>query len=856
MQFFNFAWIGPRFPGSLDLLYFLKKPAWRRQILCVLLAFAAMGTVPGAAQQTETATHHKTHATASSTHRRAKSAGHRAHHRAVASKAHTKRRETPSHGSRASSAHRSRTSAERTRSSRRRRARRHVSARTLARVHQLHRAFVASSQLRPMAQQLRQERTPEAYAGVRRYARAHTGEASSAAYMALGEAYFTDGKYPDAVASFRQAGKMGQALADYADYLGAKADFAQQGYADAEQLLDGFAERHPDSVLIDHASLLLANVKLGEGDPQAALRQLAKLEGSPLAKSSEYLFALAKANQLAGNREKAQQLYARLYVGDPTSSEASQVAGQMQQIGISPPFSVAERTRHADGLYLAGRYEAAAAEYQSLAGDPAVVGTAAVNGLLARAAVATFKQMHHVDPSQLARLSDTEDDAGATRLYLMVEAARDAKDVAQVKALIAQIEQRFPSSRWTAEALFSAGNMALVANDLPSAIQYYGDLAQRFPDSAMAPVSHWHAAWLNYRLGDKKTAGQMFDEQIARYPNDMHVSAAVYWRGVVYEEYEKNPAAAAACYRKLIATFPQYYYAELAQRRMASLGAVAPETLPVLARIDDPSVPDLTTEVPEDDIHVERAQLLANAGLNQYIVPEMSASPDSSSWRAYAEAQLYSSYGENWQALHILKQKVQSYLSAPMDSIPRGYWDLLFPQPYWAMLQRDSQQQGLDPYLVASLIRQESEFNPGAVSYANAWGLMQLLPRVGSELARKEHLRPYRTAYLLNPEVNLKLGTAYFRELMDEFNGQPEYALAAYNAGDDRVKAWLANGPYASLPEFVESIPFTQTREYVEAILRNQEMYRRLYTAGGASQASHLAANPNVGPSGGHPIQQ
>ncbi|MEO6828546.1 MAG: lytic transglycosylase domain-containing protein, partial [Acidobacteriaceae bacterium] len=146
-------------------------------------------------------------------------------------------------------------------------------------------------------------------------------------------------------------------------------------------------------------------------------------------------------------------------------------------------------------------------------------------------------------------------------------------------------------------------------------------------------------------------------------------------------------------------------------------------------------------------------------------------------------------------------------------------------------VERESKQQGLDPYLVASLIRQESEFNPSVISYANAWGLMQLLPSVGSEMARKEHVRPFRTAYLLDPAVNLKLGTAYFRQLMDEFQGHPEYALAAYNAGDSRVKAWQANGPYASLPEFVESIPFTQTREYVEAILRNREIYRRLYGA-------------------------
>jgi soluble lytic murein transglycosylase len=724
--------------------------------------------------------------------------------------------------------------------------RRHVSAKELARAHQLHHAFVASSQLRPMAQQLMQQRTPQAYAGVLHYARSHSGEAAAAAYMALGQAYVEDSKFKEAASSFQLANRYGQALDDYADYLGAKANFAQQQYAAAEQLVQGFAERHPDSIFVDRATLLLADIKLGEGDPQEALRQLTKLIDSRLAKTSEYLFATAKANQLAGSRKLAQEMYTRLYLGDPTSSESNQVSGQMQQMGVIPPFTIAERTRHADGLYVAGKYGAAAAEYQALAQDPAVIGTAQVNGFLARAAVATFKQSKHVNPSQLVRLSDTDDEAGATRLYLMLESARDAKDVAQVKALIGQLEQRFPSSRWTAEALFSAGNMALVSNDMPSAIQYYGDLAQRFPDSSMASTSHWHAAWLNYRLGDKKTAARWFDEQIERYPDDTHVSAAIYWRGVVYQEFGKNPAAAAACYQKLIRSFRQYYYADLAKQRLDALGPVVPETLPQLAHLGEPKVPDLTTEIPEDDVHVERAQLLANAGLNQYIVAEISASPDSSTWGAYAEAQLYGSYGENWRAMRVLKQKVQSYFALPMDAIPRPYWALLFPQPYWPVVQSDSQQQGLDPFLVASLIRQESEFNPTVISYANAWGLMQLLPRVGSELARKEHVRPYRTEFLLIPQVNVKLGTVYFRQLMDEFNGQPEYALAAYNAGDDRVKTWLANGPYGSLPEFVESIPFTQTREYVEAIMRNREMYRRLYGAPAPSSAKDATTLPST----------
>jgi soluble lytic murein transglycosylase len=135
---------------------------------------------------------------------------------------------------------------------------------------------------------------------------------------------------------------------------------------------------------------------------------------------------------------------------------------------------------------------------------------------------------------------------------------------------------------------------------------------------------------------------------------------------------------------------------------------------------------------------------------------------------------------------------------------------------------------GLDPYLVASLIRQESEFNPNAVSNKSALGLMQLLPKVGKGMAKQEKLRHFSASQLFTPTVNLQLGTKYFRSMVDQFGGF-EYALAAYNAGDYRVKDWESGTKYRDVEEFVESIPFTETREYVEAIMRNANVYRQLY---------------------------
>jgi len=135
----------------------------------------------------------------------------------------------------------------------------------------------------------------------------------------------------------------------------------------------------------------------------------------------------------------------------------------------------------------------------------------------------------------------------------------------------------------------------------------------------------------------------------------------------------------------------------------------------------------------------------------------------------------------------------------------------------------------LDPFLVAALIRQESEFQATAVSRAQAVGLMQVLPSSGKQIARTTHSRYTSPKQLLTPATNLRLGTLMFRRLLDHYDGHVEYALAAYNAGDGRVEEWRSNLPYGDMPTFVESIPFTETRDYVQAVIRNASIYRRLY---------------------------
>jgi soluble lytic murein transglycosylase len=193
--------------------------------------------------------------------------------------------------------------------------------------------------------------------------------------------------------------------------------------------------------------------------------------------------------------------------------------------------------------------------------------------------------------------------------------------------------------------------------------------------------------------------------------------------------------------------------------------------------------------------------------------------------------------------MRALKKALPYAASAPIKSIPLVYWHILFPKAWWEDIKAESEKNNLDPYLVASLIRQESEFNPSVVSYANAYGLMQLLPSTGKAMAKEEGIKNFQTFQLLDPEMNIRLGCRYLREMLNKLGGVQEYALAAYNAGDERVVDWQAAGPYSGIDEFIESIPFTQTREYVEAILRNEETYRAIdEVSGSQARAVQTAA--------------
>jgi soluble lytic murein transglycosylase len=698
------------------------------------------------------------------------------------------------------------------------------------RVRRMRQAFVASASLRLMAQQLIQDRTLPAYTGVEAYARAHSKEdAGALAWLVIGYAHVLDHDYAKAIDPLNRAKVRAGDLGDYVTYyLGTS--YLQTGRtAEAIATLADFGKTHPDSVLVRDAAISHATALMLEGQ---AAEAAAILEPLRTPQRSDLELALGKAYAASGQPAKAAETLANIYYTMPTSAEADSANAELKKLAINLAPTVSQRKTRAETLVKHHRYSDAADEYRSVVNESAAPIKAAIELDLADA---LHRSGRNRDANQvLASVGPLAGEENAQRLYLLGQVAFAASDNDTFYRTVEELRKAAPTSPWLDQSLLSAANLHLVHHEYDQALDMFRESQQRFPHGPRASYVHWKAAWLTLRQGRNEEAKKAFEEQITLYPTGAETPAALYWRARLAEE-DNQPVMARAFYQKLSERYRNFYYAESARQRMKNLPAAsgAVTGFAVLDRVPplDSDVKVSDTEPPSDELHVQKAELLGNGGLVDFAVRELQAVPpaDSGTWLPAETARLYIATGHYDRAIEAMKHSAPNYFALDIPALPRPYWEALFPKPYWNDLKRFAAANGLDPYLVASLIRQESEFNPNAVSRANAVGLMQLLPKTGKVVAHQVKLKRYNASQLFTPAVNLQLGTKYFRGMVDRFGGSFEYALAAYNAGSDRVDDWLSQGKYRDPQEFVESIPFTETREYVQAILRNASVYKQIY---------------------------
>ncbi len=435
------------------------------------------------------------------------------------------------------------------------------------RVQRIRQAFVASASLRPMAQQLLQERTPQAYAGVTAYAQRHSKEdAGALAWLAIGYAHILDHDYAKAIDPLNHARPRAGDLGDYvAYYLGSS--YLQTGHtAEAVATLADFSQKYPDSLLTKDAHVVYAGALLADN---RATEAAALLEKDRVPARADVELGLGRAYAAMGDSAKAVAALRNVYYKMPTSPEADTASTELKKLGGSiQPLLLAERRTRADLFAKGKRYSDAATDYRDLLDE---VSPEERPGLQLALASALQKSGRSKDAKQvLSSTPDSTPDIAAQKLYLLGEVARAANEDDEFLRLQGQLRQSAPTSQWLEQSLLAAGNVYLLRRDYDRAIDAYRETQQRFPNGARASYAHWKVAWLSLRQGRNEEAKQEFDQQIALYPNSGEVPAALYWRARLAEE-DNEPNKARAYYQKLSDRFRNFYYAELARQRLKVL---------------------------------------------------------------------------------------------------------------------------------------------------------------------------------------------------------------------------------------------------------------------------------------------
>ena len=699
-----------------------------------------------------------------------------------------------------------------------------------------------SGGLAELIQAYRSKPSPAARAALLKYAEAHPeGEEGALALLALGAGEAEGEDASKAAVWLREAKQRLPALADYAAYHLARALMERERHAEAITELEWVLNFDPRSPHQLQAILRAGEIYLESGNPRLGVELMRRYAG--LLPAPEGLAIKARLEEAAGMLSAAAATWQEVYYGYPVSREAQQASVALRRLKARlrsryPPVTAEAMFRRVDKLIRARRHLTARRELQEM--------TTSLGGADRDRARVWLGKARHIRRHDtvayrwLKSLKVSDPEADAERLYYLLAAARRLGRKSEVVRIVRELDKKHPHSEWRLEALVSAGNMYLLENDHERFLPFYRACAEDFPESARAPYCHWKIAWSHY-IRRRPEAAELLRLHVKRYPGSNKAPAALYFLGRLAER-SGNKAAAAAWYHEAAHQYPNWYYGFLAQDRLEALGAAggdgeaAAEVHEFLATVEFPVRRHRKNfdPTPLTETRLRRGRLLLKAGLRSWGERELR-------WGARTGAQgpilamelarAAAAAGRYGQSIRFIKALAPGYLSMALEDAPEEFWRLAFPLPYQSILEKYARRRNLDVYFLAALIRQESEFDTRAVSRARARGLTQILPSTGRLLARKLRIRGYRTSYLYQPEINVNMGTYYLRSLIDDLDGHTEAALASYNAGRTRVRRWLRWAEFGEPAEFVETIPFTETRTYVQTVLRNTEIYRRLYGA-------------------------
>jgi soluble lytic murein transglycosylase len=619
-------------------------------------------------------------------------------------------------------------------------------------------------------------------------------------------------------------------IRDYIRYLLADALARRGDLTGARAAAVALVDRDPDSRLAPRALLLAATLASSGGDEPAAHAALKRLlERYPdSAEVPEALYLVGQTAEARQQNDVAAAAYRQLRVLAPTTAYAEAAGDRLSELMAGgtplPPISMSERIDRAERLLKGGVPKTASDEAEAIVTESRDAGIALRALRVVADAAARLKRYEAA--ARALELAVNRAPA-EQRVRLRLDQARmliRAGQASKAQPILTQISTTGTEAEAADALALHAGALEDGGRDAEAAA-LYRQIASRFPNRNVAGEAMWRLGWIAWLRGDVGAAGEQWT-RLAEAPGGRAFRReALYWRARAVE-HVRGRDAAEPLYVKLLTEAPRSYYGMLAARR----GTRAPEAPSRSATAAFPPKPE---EAVAADPSFARVDLLRRIGLVEYAWEELEDVVRASVGdhvRLYGASAAYVRDERYHMALRIARRHFVMLADSGDPALPRAFWEIVYPLGWRNEVAEAAKRAGLDPYLVAAVVREESSYYPRAVSRAGARGLMQLMPATARPMADLRGLAFEGGSLLDDPRANLDIGASFLSGLLKEF-GDPRLALAAYNAGPKRVRDWWKARRTNDMEAWVEQIPYDETRHYVKRVTLSWEEYRRIYAS-------------------------
>ena len=674
----------------------------------------------------------------------------------------------------------------------------------------------------------------------------------AAVELGRGFAAYRGGDYHAAARTLRGVVGKGLRAEDWALFLLAESEFYDGNYRAARERFEklGRGRGRPAQM----APLRAADCLWMEGDRAKAATAYARLVKTATARTGDAALARFRIAEQAGDRDReaarkqflaiardfpshplADEAIRRIGGGSPTAAAAATTPDAPKP----PPaqdLSPADRLRRAESLSKDRHWDESLAELAKL---PAALPPELAAERDYQIGMTKFRMRRDYPTAGQLLLGAVDklpaDKAASAQFHgarALSRVDRDDEAIAGYRKVIAQ----FPSSRWAAEAQYLSGWLDYNRGRFKESLPAFQATLDRFGGSAFADDAAWCLAFAHFLLGNAKEATAGF-ERYGRLPargaasSDEIGARVAYWRARLAAKLGKKDDAEAG-YRDLARRAPLSYYGLLSRARLAEAGHPEPLQMPAKK---------VTLETPANPLRdpvVARATELIAAGMNVEAGEELEKSEKDLLKRFGGQKSLgwlldlYRRAGNFGRTYRLGEAYAGGALAADprADAGTRALWEAAFPRAYEAMVEKYGQAAGNPDLFLYTIMRKESGYNPHDVSYADARGLLQMIPPTSTKVAASAK-EPFQPDMLYDPDVNIRLGAMYIGSLYKKFGNEIQLTAGAYNAGPRAMTRWCEQHGKHPTDEFVELIAFAQTREYVKRVTSIYAKYRYLYGA-------------------------